>query len=190
VKQDLSNNNESTPVFFYFFCLSPDYDAGNQDGIGSRYFTIVNSGGADAAGMDYNDSHIRKPQYFSVSYVNRAALSAEPVFVKKGYDGKAGAQLLYPEHEGVITVQSQEDQRIEIVLGRSLWSDDSVFSGYMITGNRLQLLPVGSTLDNRRGIFYWHPCAGFLGHYRFVFVEKSADGQVTRKLVKVVISPK
>jgi hypothetical protein len=26
--------------------------------------------------------------------------------------------------------------------------------------------------------------------YRFVFVEKAADGQVTKKLVKVVISPK
>ena len=165
-------------------------NAGNTDGIGSRYFTIVNTGDANISGMESNDNHLRQLQYLSVSHVNRATLSVDPVLVKKGYDRKARAVLLYPDHEGIITIQAREDQRIEILLKSGLMSDDSVFFGYMITGNRLQLLPIGSTLDNRRGIFYWHPCAGFLGLYRFVFGEKAANGQVTRKLLKVVISPK
>jgi hypothetical protein len=50
------------------------------------------------------------------------------------------------------------------------------------TGTLKKLLPIGSTLDNGRGIFYWQPCAGFLVHYRFVFAEKAAGGQVTKKL--------
>jgi hypothetical protein len=165
-------------------------NAGNQDGIGSRYFTIVNTGGANISGMESNDKQLRQPQYLSVSHINRAARSTGPVLVTKGYDRKSGFQLLYPDHEGIITVQSREDQRIELLLKSGLLSDDSVFSGYLIRGNQLQLLPIGSTLDNRSGIFYWHPCAGFLGLYRFVFLEKAADGQVTRKLLKVVISPK
>jgi hypothetical protein len=58
----------------------------------------------------------------------------------------------------------------------------------MIKGSRIQLLPIGSSPDNRRGIFYWQPGVGFLGHYRFVFVEKTADGQFTKKFVNMMIT--
>jgi hypothetical protein len=45
-------------------------------------------------------------------------------------------------------------------------------------------------MDITRGIFYWQPGAGFLGRYRFVFVEKAADGRMTKKFVIVVIHPR
>ncbi len=165
-------------------------NADNQDGIGSRHFTIVNVGIDGIAGMNSNDNRLGRSHYFSVSLVRQAALSAEPVFVKKGCDRNAGVEVLYPGGKGIITIQSREDQRIEIHLRSSLLSDAGVVSGYMIKGNRFQPLPIGSVMDTINGIFYWQPCAGFFGRYRFVFVEKAADGQVTKKLVNVVIHPK
>ncbi|UCH93431.1 MAG: SBBP repeat-containing protein, partial [Candidatus Aminicenantes bacterium] len=195
------NNSNGAVGYFYLdttaylngvhtIAWSAQDNAGNQDGIGSRYFTIVNIGRNGIAGTKSDDNHLIRPHYFSVSHVHQATLSVEPVLVKKGYDRNAGFEVLYPDPEGIISIQLREDQRVEIVLRNSLFSEAAVVSGYMITGDRLQLLPIGSTLDNGSGIFYWQPCAGFFGHYRFVFVEKSADGQLTKKLVNVVISTK
>ncbi len=195
------NNSNGAVGYFYLdttaylngvhtIAWSVQDNAGNKDGVGSRYFTIVNIGSDNIAGTNSNHNHLSGTHYFSVSQVHRAAPSAEPVVVKKGYDGNAGAEVLYPGPGGIIDVQIREDQRVEIYLRSGLFSEAGVVSGYMITGERLQLLPIGSTLDNGRGIFYWQPCAGFFGHYRFVFVEKAADGKVTKKLVNVVIKPK
>ncbi|NIM15972.1 MAG: hypothetical protein GTO45_28560, partial [Candidatus Aminicenantes bacterium] len=195
------NNSNGAVGYFYLdttaylngvhtIAWSVQDNAGNKDGIGSRYFTIVNIGSDNIAGTNSNDYHLRRPRYFSVSQVQRATMSAEPVVVKKGYDRNAGADVLYPNPEGIIDVQLREDQRVEIYLWSSLFSELGVVSGYMLTGNRLQLLPIGSTLDNGSGIFYWQPCAGFFGHYRFVFVEKAAGGQFTKKFVNMVIKPK
>jgi hypothetical protein len=97
--------------------------------------------------------------------------------------------VVYPEHEGIISIQLREDQRVEIVLKSDL-SSDSAAVGYMIKGDRLQPLPIGSFMDTINSIFYWQPCAGFLGQYRFVFVEKGADGHFTKKWVNMVINPK
>jgi hypothetical protein len=57
----------------------------------------------------------------------------------------------------------------------------------MITGNRVKELPVGSTLDRERGIFYWQPIHGFLGNYRFVFFEKSESGGEYKNRTDVVV---
>jgi hypothetical protein len=195
------NNSSGASGYFYLdttaylngvhtIAWSVTDNAGNTDGVGSRYFTIVNVGIDGIAGTNSKDNHPGGSHYFSASLVQQASLSAGPVFVKKGCDRKAGAEVLYPDSKGIITIQSREDLRIEIHLRNSLLSDAGVVSGYLAKGNRLQLLPIGSTMDTNSGIFYWQPCAGFFGQYRFVFVEKAADGQVTKKLVKVVISPK
>lgn len=126
-----------------------------------------------------------------MSFVQQAALSTGPVYVKKGYDRNAGAQLIYPGREGIIIIQLREDQRVEIYPGSNLFSEaGAVVSGYMIKGDRLQPLPIGSTMDISKGIFYWQPGAGFLGRYRFVFVERAANSRITKKLMNVVIHPR
>jgi len=61
------------------------------------------------------------------------------------------------------------------------------FNGYMIAGNRVKELPVGSTLDRERGIFYWQPGAGFLGNYHFAFFEKSDSGDEYKNRTDVVV---
>jgi hypothetical protein len=64
------------------------------------------------------------------------------------------------------------------------------YSGYLIVNNELHPLPIGSTLDEERGIFYWQPGPGFLGAYDFVFVRESTNGSWKKTYIKVKIVPK
>jgi len=105
--------------------------------------------------------------------------------VRKGYDRNAPLEAFYPDSTGAITIGLKEDERVEFVL-----SPGSTTYGYIMIGEQRRLLPVGSTLDRTGGIFYWQVGPAFFGHHRFVFVEKASDGQVTKKILKIVISPK
>jgi hypothetical protein len=127
--------------------------------------------------------------HISNSILQRALISYEPVAVKKGYDRDAFEQTLYPDNTGIITIGLKEDERVGIVFS-PVSAPGSTTYGYMMLGKQRLLLPVGSTLDNTTGIFSWQPGPGFFGLYRFVFVEKSNSGKVTRKFVNVVIKPK
>jgi hypothetical protein len=64
------------------------------------------------------------------------------------------------------------------------------FKGYLQLGSSLKSLPVGSTLDSARGVFYWQPGPGFIGKYRFVFIEKGQDMDICRKNIIVRVLPK
>jgi hypothetical protein len=63
------------------------------------------------------------------------------------------------------------------------------WQGFQVIGSRLGALPVGSTLDGKKGIFYWQPGPGFVGEYRLVFIKKDQHGNVTRKNILVEIIP-
>ncbi|MCX6560648.1 MAG: hypothetical protein NTZ26_09035, partial [Candidatus Aminicenantes bacterium] len=45
------------------------------------------------------------------------------------------------------------------------------WAGYLIVGDELRPLPIGSTLDSDAGVFSWLPGPGFLGDYRLVFID-------------------
>jgi Leucine-rich repeat (LRR) protein len=124
-------------------------NAGNRDGIGSRYFTVQNSGTGD-----------------------KAIKSFDQTFSK-----------VWPPAGSFIEIQELE--RVEINL-----SDKGVFEGYLLVGDQLRELPIGSTLDRDNGIFYWQPGPGFLGTYRFMFIETDPGGNTTRKDIQVNITPK
>jgi len=63
-------------------------------------------------------------------------------------------------------------------------------AGYLVIGEELRPLPIGSTLDAQRGVFSWLPGPGFLGEYELVFIAKDAFGVQRRIPVQVTIKPK
>jgi hypothetical protein len=69
------------------------------------------------------------------------------------------------------------------------WSTNR-WAGFLIIGDAVKPLPIGSTLDVSKGIFYWQPGPGFIGEYRFVFIEKGQNGGFEKKMIKIVIEPK
>lgn len=169
-------------------------NAGNPDGIGSRYFSIKNS--QVASQSRFGASPI-KPGWLpnpSVLPVD----DSEPVTIRKGHNQNGEPGVVYPDTEGLITIEIKELERLEMrFVTETAGGLAPLYSaprmgciGYQMVGNRLVRLPIGSTLDSEMGVFYWQPGAGFIGEYRFVFVVKGPWGKMSRKNITVTIRPK
>jgi hypothetical protein len=151
-------------------------NAGNADGIGSRFFTIQNSGAraqGTSGGSPVNVKSMRTP-----GDLNTPAFS--PVGVIKGFDRNAGLLEKHPNENGTVIVDIKTLGRVEIHLDSGAWT------GYHLVAGQLKRLPVGSTLDAERGIFYWQAGPGFLGTYQLAFVDER-ENRVRR--IDVKISP-
>jgi hypothetical protein len=158
-------------------------NAGNTDGIGSRYFNIYNLGTINSLPHASNQE-----QYSKAKITDIAVDYPGPVKMMKGNKTNIKPEILYPGENGNIDIEIKEVERIEIHL-----SDRNVnftYTGYLEVGEQLWQLPIGSTLDSQRGIFYWSPGPGFIGLYRLVFVGKGPDREMNKKIIDVNIVPK
>jgi len=109
-----------------------------------------------------------------------------PVKLKKGCTDSYWPESLSPDTDGNIHIQCKELERIVIQVSRA----GIEVEGYMMVGNRLMSLPVGSTLEKMGGRFSWIPGPGFLGTYRLIFIETNQYGEKNRKNILVTIVPK
>ncbi|NIM14600.1 MAG: hypothetical protein GTO45_21505 [Candidatus Aminicenantes bacterium] len=157
-------------------------DAGNQDGIGSRYFTIQNTGSDGKLSLvnDYWLSGNKMLSEIPVDYFT-------PVKIKKGYNENIKPQIISPGDNGIISIEIKELQRLEVQLDKQ---DEVEVKGYLVLGKTSKPLPIGSTLDPVRGVFSWQPGPGFIGNYEFVFIEKTGAGDIRKKIIIVKINPK
>jgi uncharacterized repeat protein (TIGR01451 family) len=137
-------------------------DSGNRtDGIGSRYFAVLNANGGGIAAPE------EPPTPESL---------AGPVQLRSGYDLNASAMAIVPGTDGAFSIDMEQFGRIELSLGAS--------TGYLAVGDHAEELPLGSSL--KAGVFYWQPPLGFLGKYELLF--ERPDG--TQMRVHVNIAPK
>jgi hypothetical protein len=140
------------------------------------------------------------PGFSSFDFLRENIGEKEPVEVLKGFPGNSRFQKIYPGGKGIITVDINELERLEIHLpGRTRelvrwWENSDIptctWRGAQVIGDRLRSLPVGSWLDSEKGIFYWQPGPGFLGNYRLEFIGNDRQGNVTAKNVIIKIRPK
>jgi Leucine-rich repeat (LRR) protein len=170
-------------------------DAGNADGIGSRYFSVQNSqsvpGGAPKWSTAHSNAGRGNPAWSPGT--RRVAYKLDdtaPVLVKRGYNPNAESTAYHPDDNGIITVEIKELERIEIrlFLGRAVGLAP-LYSAPVYPAPLYTPLPIGSTLDAERGIFYWQPGPGFVDRYRFVFFAEDADGNLIQKHIEVLITP-
>ena len=169
-------------------------DAGNSDGIGSRYFSIQNSHGERSMGHGvglFSPGVVPNVSNIPIDY-------STPVRVKKGFNRKVKPFESYPDDNGIITIETNELQRLEIRLFpvgagglAPLFSAPLLgCTGYQVVGPQLRPLPIGFTLDTERGVFYWQPGPGFIGGYGFVFIKKGPNGELSRRDIIIKITPK
>jgi hypothetical protein len=182
-------------------------DAGNADGIGSRYFSINNMHGARSMGQEawrmghgawkIEDRGRRKrfsgfemmsaaqenPRAVQIGSTRRVAVDyAKPIGVIKGYRKGIAPQEMIPDDNGNIIIEIKELERVEIHFFKpSLDVEHRVFN--------VSPLPIGSTLDGEKGIFFWTPGVAFSGEYPFVFIEKGPHGELKKNII-IRISPK
>ncbi|HXA65724.1 MAG TPA: hypothetical protein VNV82_11260, partial [Bryobacteraceae bacterium] len=117
------------------------YDnAGHVDGLGSRYFTVSNTGGGNAPAVN------EPIEAVPASRITLRRDFEEPRALSAGADGS-------------YTVDLEQLGLIELHLGAA--------RGHMLVGGAGAPLPVGSTLKG--GVFYWQAALGFLGNYQLVF---------------------
>ena len=103
---------------------------------------------------------------------------------KKGYREDIEPVIANPDEFGKTTLEIREVDRLEIELGKGL------STGYIVVGDQLRPLPIGSTLDKEKGIFSWQPGPGFIGEYNLVFIKIDDFGMQKRIQVKVRIRSK
>lgn len=91
-----------------------------------------------------------------------------------------------PDKKGNSRLTVKELERVEIQLSQNA----ADIQGYLISGNQLNKLPIGSTLNARCGTFSWSPGPGFIGSYFLVFVLTDSNGQSLIKSIEITIEPK
>jgi hypothetical protein len=133
-------------------------NAGNSDGIGSRYFSIQNSGSDKKIGVKKSRTEGKR----KLENGNNPG----SITVLTGYANKEPVQVMYPGDNGFIDVVIRELERIVIDFGESI--------------EPLQALPIGSSLDRENGIFYWTPGPGFIGKFELKFIDRTNNS--TRKI--------
>jgi hypothetical protein len=100
---------------------------------------------------------------------------SEPIYLKKGFNENKEPQKIYPNKNGTFYVKIRELERVEIHFFKSM--------------SNLSALPIGSTFDPNRGVFYWQPGPGFLGEHQFHFISKENNGKLAMR-IKIKIVPK
>lgn len=156
-------------------------DAGNKDGIGSRFFKIQNTGSAKA-----NKAMSQAVSHSMHQVMNFPVDCSMPVKVKQGFNENAVPRTVHTNEKGISRIVLRELERIEI----QLVDEGSVIYGYMLAGCQLRPLPIGSTLNAGNGKFLWQPGPGFVGEYRLIFVLRDQHGNIFRKNLTVDIMSK
>jgi len=203
-------------------------DAGNTDGIGSRYFSIQGAQGQSASGAEGKATsaanqtqrtqrlaHLTRKSNTPAIRGNISGIPVDhslPLGFTRGYNLGIDTETLYPDENGEIAIETRELEPITLSLSggiRASWldsgpaavenslSNDSEKSekcgfdwkGYLVAGNHIRPLPVGSSFDAERGIFYWQPGPGFVGKYSFIFLGSDAAGRTVYKRVNIIIKP-
>ena len=137
-------------------------------GVGSRYFTVANGAGVTAGSVAAEVS--------AQSVASSAAAVATPLVGRRGFDMDAAFRTYRPNANGVVVVQSEELDRIELQTGAS--------NASLVTPSGLEPLPIGAALD-ADGVFRWQPGVAFVGPYDFAF--SGTDGV---RQVRIVLNPK
>ena len=162
--------------------------AGNTDGIGSRYFTVMNTGIT-------NVSDDMSSRFFQGPDTNKFSWNeADAVHI----DIKELERIEFLISEGFCLSRStqgtdENNLNSKLITQNSKLENAPLYNitGYMIVGNELKELPIGSFLDTRRGVFYWQPGPGFVGQYRFVFFQTDESGRMMKnKCVLIHIQAK
>jgi hypothetical protein len=185
--------------------------AGAEDGIGSRFFTIFNgaAGGPSSSGevvrlasATPSGAGGEARPYRRLSELAGMRIGAQtPVYSRTGFVRDRILAPAYPDSVGKFDFAVDCAGRIEVHLD-GLWTVSrndgkrpavsgpgaARYEGYLIVGQELRPLPIGSTMDASTGVFYWQPGPGFNGRYEFVFVRKEAGLTPEKRLVNIRVS--
>jgi hypothetical protein len=163
-------------------------DNGLSDGIGSRYFNVVNGAGSLRAAGQSPDvmpapASITAGRDLGRRVVDVAALDSRTAIAAGNSYGYHPASLrIEPDASGRRTVFGHQIERVVIDASSA---NASSYEAYAVVKGELRPLPAGASFDPRRGVLYWQPGVGYAGDYDFAIV----TNHKTRIPVRVVLQP-
>ncbi|HEX6464346.1 MAG TPA: BACON domain-containing carbohydrate-binding protein, partial [Vicinamibacterales bacterium] len=170
---------------------------GNTEGIGSRFFTVLNGSSSSvmttpalvqgSSGLEPTTREAA-PDGAAVGLLASSVAAATPVsdvpsYAQQGFASNAPLSII---DTGVI--ETQELGVVRVLVGAPI-SGSGGYEGYLVKSGRLDVLPAGAFLDGQTGEFFWHPGAGFVGTYDFLFI-RTQDGIRQRTPLTIVLAPK
>ncbi len=179
-------------------------DQGSVNGIGSRYFSVANSadaqvqavtGTATSAAELVRSVDRDRPEPSTIAVLPgpdagrhveslaKAALASGSILAARG-DGVVRRLRARDGAARVVTLAPLE--RLLVTLGEADEPCAGTWAGYLVSGERLDDLPVGAAID-RTGTFYWQPGPGFIGTFELLFVRTACDGSQERLPIAVNI---
>ncbi|MFC2160400.1 hypothetical protein ACFLRX_01975 [Acidobacteriota bacterium] len=184
-------------------CWTVMDDAGITEGIGSRYFIVLNTLNGENAQLIapyiYSGQYTTNPNalsfkpFLSLADILNLPISFKKLTLKRGYVRKTKQEFLTPDPYGISHVEIKQIGRLELALDGKLRTSEKVrnviadnrkyldklkansrsasWKGYLIVGEEIRPLPIGSRLNLETGIFCWQLGPAFLGDYMFVFIK-------------------
>jgi hypothetical protein len=157
-------------------------NAGNTDGIGSRYFTIHNQGNNSQAAGKTNQVNTTGKNIGGKIPLDLSS----PVKISTGYGKVIDSRTVNADKDGMIYISIPQDERIILDLSQP---QARSYTGYLKVNNQLRPLPPGSSMDSS-GTFYWQPGPVSLGKYNMIFISKDKNGSTSKRIVTIEITPK
>jgi len=134
---------------------------GVTSGIGSRFFTVSNGASVLAAAASTAAPPGIAMAAGTITDTGADTGTATILLGRRGFDLSAPLNYYFPDQDGVVTIDAQELDRVELQL-------EPGAKGAQITPLGLQPLPIGAQIDQSTGVFTWAPGPGFVGTYDFV----------------------
>jgi hypothetical protein len=153
--------------------------ANNTDGIGSRYFTIQNSG------SDLMTSEVRRQKSEDrIDLIKIDIDNTNPVLIQKGFNCDNFEKSVSVDDNGVYKIKIRELEPLKI----TLVEDSSILACYQLLGNKIRQMPAGMMIN--KNTINWMPGIAYLGAHSFVVVTKGAEGDLSMIQLSVTIKPK
>lgn len=152
VYKTFNSKNYSNGLHSIQWVVTDNY--GNGDGIGSRYFVVMNA----------------------TSSREGESQNAEPTPLMT-LPGEIAPEIPSRILEGMVMLKGTER-----VAGR-IFPAGEITDAWVWLDNEKHPLPVGSTLDKKNAAFFWHPGPAFKGDFELVFQGKDAQGILLEKRV-------
>lgn len=156
-------------------------DAGNSESIGTRYIKIENPESEVSAASQVNLGN-------GISPADRRKLKQnihEPIGIARGYNETSTIRYGYPGENGIITINIREMERLVLH-----FFDNGIYTANGLESGKLTGLPVGSSVDNERGIFYFQPGPGTVGMFPTLFITGNNGSTLKEYRVNIIITPK
>jgi hypothetical protein len=151
---------------------------GRTEGIGSRFFSVLNAGADEDATLEAQDATLRaRPAEVRGPAWALGGLpsGADGVWARTGFDLTQSWSELPQDADGRRVIEIGTGDRME------LWLGATTERGFLVANGSLRDLPPGSSVRGPQ--FAWVPPAGYVGEYLLSFVRGGERIDVTVRVL-------